>query len=199
MKIQNICLTLAHFLFDAVADYVNTFIPAYVLILGLLFTEEISLSWVNASMLVRGMPSVAGHTLTSPIGSDLIRKVLLLCLALASVTSGTIQKVLTFIGIIGICIVLLANLGARAWYTMKFKPIVYNGIGSSFVVYLAAIGTGLVAPYLGHRNVDTGGKSAVEYTLRAAFIVAVVFAVSHINELQKYIVIGSEVSQIEHN
>jgi hypothetical protein len=38
-----------------------------------------------------------------------------------------------------------------------------------------------------------GGKGALEYVLRTAVLVAVIFVVSDIDELQRFLVIGSEV------
>ena len=50
--------------------------PAYLsLVLGLVLTEEISLSWLNASMMIRATPSISAHTLYSPVGSDTFRRI----------------------------------------------------------------------------------------------------------------------------
>ena len=167
--------------------------PAYLsLILGLVLTEEISLSWLNASMFIRATPSVSAHTLTTSIGSDLLRKSIVLCLALAGAATGTMQKLLTLAGIGAACTVLLANLGARSWHFMGWRPIRYTGKTSGFWAYLAAIATGIALPYMGHRNISIGGKAAMEYVLKTAFIVAVVFVLSDFDELQKFLIVGSE-------
>lgn len=163
----------------------NTFKPAYLsLVLGLVLTEEISMSWLNASMLVRGAPSVAAHSLVSPIGADLLRKGLVLSLALAGAATGQMQIVLTLLGISGACIVLLANLGCRAWHFLGWKPQRYHGLSASLVAYFAAIATGIVFPYMGHRDIEVGGgKAAMEYVIKTALTVAVIFVISDFDEV----------------
>ncbi|WP_287287944.1 hypothetical protein, partial [Okeania sp. SIO2B9] len=49
-----------------------------------------------------------------------------------------------------------------------------------------------LTPYMGHREIEAGGKRALESIITSALIVAVVFVVSDFNEIQKLIVIGSE-------
>ena len=49
-------------------------------------------------------------------------------------------------------------------------------------------------PYLGHRAIQADGKAAMESVLRAAFAVAVVFIISDHDDIQKFLVVGSEVS-----
>lgn len=167
--------------------------PAYLsLVLGLVLTEEISLSWLNASMMIRATPSISAHTLYSPVGSDTFRRLVLLTLVFAGIAESVYQSVLTAIGVVGACIILLANLGARSWYFLNWKPIRYNGTGSFILAYLCAISTGLVVPFMGHRLIHTGGKGAVEYLIKTAFWVAVAFVISDYNGIQKFLVFGSE-------
>lgn len=167
--------------------------PAYLsLILGLVLSEEISLSWLNSSMLVRNLPSVSAHTLTAKTGSDWLRKLLTLTLALSAAATGEVQKYMTISGIVLACLVLLSNLGSRAWYFLKWKPFPLNGPLSAPLGYLAAVVAGMVVPYMGHREVEAGGKSALESVISSAFIVAVVFVLSDFDELQKLLVVGSE-------
>jgi len=163
------------------------------LILGLALTEEISLSWLNASMLIRATPSVSAHSMVSPVGSDSLRKLVLFVLALAGVTVGTLQTVLTIGGIIGAILILLANLGARTWHFLRWKPLRYTGCGSFFIAYVLAILTGICLPYMGHRSVSAGGKGAMEYIIKTSTIVAIIFVLSDYDELQKFLVVGSEV------
>jgi hypothetical protein len=151
------------------------------------------MSWLNASMLVRATPSVSAHSLVSSVGSDQIRKVLLLCLALAGAAEGTMQWVLTLVGIGLACIVLLANLGSRAWHFLGWHPQRYNGMSASIVAYIAAVVTGIFVPYMGHRDIEVGGKAAMEYVIKTALLVAVVFVISDFDEVQKFIIVGSEV------
>lgn len=167
--------------------------PAYLaVVLGLVLTEEISLSWLNASMMIRATPSVSAHALTSSLsGSDWLRKLVLFTLAFASATS---HWGLTMAGVVGAMILLLANLGARSWHALGWRPLRYTGPGSFWIAYLLAVGTGLVFPYMGHATIATGGKGAMEYVLRTAVLVAVVFILSDIDELQRFLVVGSEVT-----
>jgi hypothetical protein len=160
-------------------------------VLGLVLTEEISLSWLNASMLIRATPSVSAHSLTSSPGSDWLRKLVLFTLAFASATN---HWGLTMAGVVGAMILLLANLGARSWHALGWRPLRYTGLGSFWIAYLLAVGTGLVFPYMGHATIATGGKGAMEYVLRTAVLVAVIFILSDIDELQRFLVVGSEVS-----
>lgn len=174
-------------------DTVDSLRPAYLsLILGLVLTEEISLSWINSSMLVRASPSVSAHTLLHGTGSDLSRKAVVLTLALAGAASGNLQKYMTLAGISLACLVLLANLGSRAWLFLKWKPLRYQGPGSSVAAYLAAVATGAVFPYMGHRTMEIGGKASVEHVLKTGIIVALIFLASNLTEVQKFLIIGSE-------
>jgi hypothetical protein len=167
--------------------------PAYLsLVLGLVLTEEISLSWLNASMMIRSTPSVSAHTLYSPVGSDTFRRLVLLTLVFAGIAEDIYQSILTAIGILGACILLLANLGARSWYFLNWKPIRYNGTGSFVLAYLCAIATGFAVPFMGHRLIRIGGKGAMEYLIKTAFWVAVAFVVSDYDGVQKFLVLGSE-------
>jgi hypothetical protein len=172
--------------------------PAYLaLVLGLALTEEMSLSWLNASMMIRATPSLSAHSLSSPLGSDTFRRGVLLILTLAGITQGTLQSVLTYGGILGACLVLLANLGARAWYFQNWKPMQYHGSGSFVLAFLYAVGAGMVFPFMGHRLIRTGGKGAMEYVLTTAFFAAVAFVVSDYDAFQKFLVVGSE-SEVRH-
>lgn len=167
--------------------------PAYLsLILGLVLTEEISLSWINSSMLVRASPSVSAHTLVQGTGSDLSRKAVVLCLALAGAATGKLQKYMTLGGISLACLVLLANLGSRAWLFMKWRPLRYQGHGAGVLAYLAAVATGAVLPYMGHRSMEIGGKASVEHVIKTGVIVALVFLASDFDEVQKFLIVGSE-------
>lgn len=143
-------------------------------------------------MLVRASPSVSAHTLLHGSGSDLSRKAVVLTLALAGAASGKLQKYMTLGGISLACLVLLANLGSRAWLFLKWKPLRYQGPGSSVIAYLAAVAAGAVLPYMGHRSMEVGGKASVEHVLKTGIIVALVFLASDFNEVQKFLIIGSE-------
>jgi hypothetical protein len=162
------------------------------MILGLVFSEEISLSWTNVAMFVRGMPSISALSVTSNVQSDWLRKGIVLVLALASATMGNAQVILTLSGISMAAAVLLANLGSRSWRFLQWRPIAYAGPFQSAVAFLAAMATGALFPYLSHRQVEAGGKAAMESVIRIAFMVAVIFVISDYDEIQKFLVIGSE-------
>ena len=172
---------------------VDAFMPAYLtLLLGLVFSEEISFAWTNVGVYVRGMPSFSAYAITSEVESDWLRKTILLSFALASVATGNIQLGLALFGLSLTCATILANLGARTWYYMQWRPIGNYGSFEPLVSFLAAMGAGFFFPYLGHRQVESGGKGAMESVIRIAFMVAAVFIASDFDVVQKFLVVGSE-------
>ena len=74
-------------------------------------------------MFVGGMPSISAYEVTSNVESDWLRKIIVFTLAMAASTDGKLRAVLTFFGIFLTCIVLLANLGARACGFLRWRPI----------------------------------------------------------------------------
>ena len=170
--------------------------PAYLaLIVGLVLVEEISLSWTNVVMMVQACPSISAYSVSRDSGSDWIRKFILLTLALAGATTGKAQVVLTMIGILSTCAILLANIGARAWYFFQWQPLGYQGPFATVLAYMAAIVAGLAVPFLSHRTASVGGKPAIESILKLAILLALCFVVSDFDSVQKYIIIGKEVRQ----
>jgi hypothetical protein len=169
--------------------------PAYLsIVLGLVLNQEISLSWLNASMMVRAFPSVSAHTLVSNyVGSDYLRKGIIFSLALAASATGKVRMALSVGGICTACIVLLANLGSRSWHFLRWKPLRYQGCGATLLAYICAVCTGIILPYMGHRSVVVGGKGAMEYVIQTSIIVALAFVVSDYDGIQKFLVAGSEV------
>lgn len=168
--------------------------PAYLaLIIGLVLTEEISLSWTNVVMMVQACPSLSAFSVTKGHGSDWIRKGLILLLALAGAATGKVQVVLSILGILFTCTVLLANLGARAWYFFHWQPLSYNGPLSSLLAYMTAVVTGFSLPFLGHRTASVGGKPAIESILRFALMIALVFVFSDFDSVQNFIIVGTQV------
>ena len=167
--------------------------PAYLsLVLGLVLSEEISHSWINTAIMVRAIPSISAYTLTTTMRSDWIRKMTMLILASAGAASGRSQKYMTILGVSMACSLLLANLGSRAWLFLQWKPLSYNGPFAALIAYVLAMAVGLIMPYMGHREIEAGGKRALESVLFASFIVAAFFCLSDIDEVQKFIVIGSD-------
>jgi hypothetical protein len=169
--------------------------PAYLaLIIGLVLTEEVSLSWTNAVMMVQACPSLSAFSVTKDAGSDWIRKGIIMLLALAGAATGKTQVVLTMMGILFTCAVLLANLGARVWYFFQWQPLSYNGPLSSVLAYMTAVVTGFALPLLGHRTAAVGGKPAIESILRLSLMIAVSFVITDFDSVQKFIIVGKEVS-----
>jgi hypothetical protein len=180
--------------------------PAYLLLIfGLIFSEEFSLSWTNVAMSVRGLPSISAYEIVTQVESDWLRKALLLCLAAASVTTGTAQKICTLGGISLACCILLANLGSRSWKFMGWRPTFFGdacatgftecittGFLEPSMSYVLAVMTGICFPYLGCRQVQAGGTDAMESVLRIAVGVAAVFFISDYDEIQRFLVIGSQ-------
>lgn len=163
------------------------------LILGLVFSEEISLSYTFAQMFVRATPSISAHTLTSYVGSDLLRKASILLLAVASGASDrSTRGYLTMAGTCLACALFLANLGSRAWRFMGWRPFPYQGPAAGPLAWLAAVVTGAIFPFMGHRKVHVGGRPAMEHVIATAVIVAILFMASDIDTAQRFLVYGSE-------
>lgn len=156
-------------------------------------------------MFVRGLPSISAYEIVTGVESDWLRKSVLLCLAVASVTTGNPQRICTFMGISMTCCILLANLGSRSWKFMGWKPTLSGdmctdgctgamGIGflEPVLAYCLAVLTGICFPYLGHKQIEAGGNVAMESVIRIAVVVAAVFYISDHDEVQKFLVVGSE-------
>jgi hypothetical protein len=139
------------------------------------------------------------------VESDWMRKVLLLCLSIASAATGTTRKICTLGGISLACSILLANLGSRSWKCLGWKPAFSGdsclcGIGGlcglqsvlePILSFVLAIITGIFLPYLGHQQAKVGGTAAMESVLRIAVAVAGLFLLSDRDEVQNFLVIGS--------
>lgn len=168
------------------AAFFESFQPALLaLLLGVVLPEETSLSWLNSVMMVRAAPSVSAHSLMGLPCRDALRKWSLLCLVLAGALTGRPAQVLTLMGIVSTCIILLANIGSRVWYNLRWQPQQYDGIGSSLLAYLRAAVTGVVLPFMGHRDVRTGGRAAMEHVLMTSLITAVVFTVTGVQQVRE--------------
>lgn len=169
--------------------------PGYLsLILGLVLTEEISQVMLNVGMLVQGRPSVSAYTLKARILTDWPRKLIILSLAIASAApqDSLMQRWTTFAGIALAELVLLANIGSRAWYHMELSPLKYGGFFAPVVAFIMSVFAGLTVPFLGSRQVLAGGKAAMEGVIRNAIFVAILFVVSDIDDVQQFIMVGSD-------
>lgn len=179
----------------ALQDEVLGVRPAYLsLLLGLVLSEEISLAHLNITMLVWGAPSISSYELLFQFSSDWPRKLIVFVLAMAGAAEGLAQKYLTVFGVAFACGVFATNLGSRAWYNLNLRPVEYSGYGCLYVSTVVALCTGLTVPYLGFREVTVGGQTAMITIIKSAVIVAILFMVSDIDYVQKFIIVGSEVS-----
>jgi len=168
--------------------------PAYLaFVFGMVLSEEISLSYVNAVMFIWGMPSVSAYNFLYPFTSDWVRKLDVLILTIAAIIPDGIAKTnTTVIGVGLTCMILCSNLGSRAWKNLQLNALRYNGIGASIVAYIASILIGFTVPYMGYHEIEAGGKKALEIVLRSALFVAIFFIISDFDEVQSFIISGSE-------
>lgn len=178
--------------------------PGYFLglVLGLVLQEEMSQSFLNVAMLVMGIPSVAAYSLMSGSESDWPRKVAVFSLAMAAAQeSGTAaQKICTLVGVAFSMTLLAANLGSRAWMYMRWKPI-GNMFGAltPFYAYCAAVITGLVFPFMGFRQIQSGGAPAIQTIMINCAIVAILFVLSDLNVVQGFLFMGEACDQTTTN
>lgn len=169
--------------------------PAYLsLVIGLVLTEEVGLSGLNTMMMVRAAPSLSSFYLMSPFGPDVFRKIIILLLIIGGASTGPFRTVITLAGITTACMALLANMGARAWHFLRWQPLSYNGPGAAIMAYLAAVVAGAILPFMSHRAVAVGGSGSIESIIQSAVLVMLFFAISGYDEVQKFFVLGSEVS-----
>jgi hypothetical protein len=180
------CIIFTQFFFYYTVAFYDSFQPALLaLVLGFVLPEETSLSCLNTTMMVRAAPSVAAHFLMGPPCRDAIRKWALFCLVLAGAMQERAAQILTVTGVLTSCLILLANIGSRSWYFLRWKPLAYSGIGSSFLAYVTAVMAGAVVPFMSHRDVLTGGKAAMDHVMATAVIVAVAFTMTSIEQVQE--------------
>lgn len=169
--------------------------PGYLtILLGLVLSEEIGFVVVNVTMLIRGMPSISAYALSHKVIQDWPRKlvVFLLILASAAPVDSATQRWITLAGVVAAISVLAANLGSRAWVHLKINPLAYAGPGAGVLAFLVATLTGLIVPFIGHREVRAGGKAAMEVLLRSFFLSAACFVLSDIDAVQQFVIVGSE-------
>lgn len=164
------------------------------LVVGLLLAEETSLCWLNSSMLVQGIPSTSSYALVNGDGFDWIYKTQVACLVFSGATQGDMQQLLYMTGVSLACTALLVNLGSRAWYFLQWRPISFGGPLAPFFAFLFAFIAGLCLPHMGHPNVESGGKAAVESIVNNAFWVAALFLISNFGGVQRLLLGGAEVS-----
>lgn len=150
---------------------------------------------MNVSLLIQGVPSTSAYSLVNGGAyADWIYKIIIASLVLAGAAEGTTQRLLTVVGISLACTALLANMGARVWHFLKWRPFAYSGLLGSWFAYIVAIIIGLFFPHMASRNVEAGGKAAVESVLKNIFWVGSLFILSDHDGFQKFLLVGTEVS-----
>lgn len=175
------------------ADVANSLLKStYILfILGFLLYQEMGHVWLNVAMFIQGMPSVAAYTIITSFDSDWPRKVVILLLTITTAMDvGSVYQRYCILASIGFAMILLvANLGSRAWYFMKWKPL--RGCGGCDMVlapYLslfAAVITGLLFPYIGFTRIQVGGKSAIQLIIWNCILVSLFFVASGFDIIQQ--------------
>ena len=186
-------MLLCAFIESIVAE---TYSPLFfAILLGVVFKEETSHVWTNVGMMVRGMPSIAAYSVTTQNHSDWLRKAIVsaFLVSFAAGRSGyeSVMYISTYVGLSLAIVVLITNLGSRAWGFMQWRPSPNFGIFEPVVSFLAAGLIGLCFPFLGQRQVESGGKAALESTFAVAFLSALFFLVCGYEYIQKFVVIGS--------
>lgn len=179
--------------------------PIFLMLLfGFILKHETSHSILGISLLVRGTNSVGSYVWRSGSLTDYPRLILLIILLLACVASPMypIRDILSLSGtIIGI-ILLLCNLGCRAWNKVDIGFIDASNFFTPTLTVLASLLAGLLFPYVGLRFVDGGttsedgqtdvekiifnpnGKRARQNVTVAASFVAFIYLLSDVKVVQ---------------
>jgi len=137
---------------------------------GLVLPNETSHAWLAMSVMVRGTNSVGSHVWRTPSLVDYPRVILLIVLSLASTApenSSVVGDTLTVAGALLGGLIILCNLGSRAWKKLEIGYVDSNNTLSPFVVVLASLLSGITFPYIALRNVhggtdDNDGEAAIE-------------------------------------
>merc|ERR1740139_208257 len=164
------------------------------LVFSLVLSEEMSLSLLNSSILVGGVPSVASYLVHSRIKSDYPRDLVTLLFACAGVSSDdTYRTYFTLTAALLAAAILAANLGARAWEALRYPPVPTPGIFllDLLLSFTAAAAFGITCPYLGFDSVQAGGMKALNVIIVGASTVLVAIIVSDIDKVQELLVQGS--------
>lgn len=175
------------------ADVANSLLKStYILfILGFLLYQEMGHVWLNVAMFIQGLPSVAAYTIITSFDSDWPRKVVILLLTISTAmdVGGAYQRYCVLASIGFAMILLVANLGSRAWYFMKWKPLRGCGGGdmvlAPYLSLFAAVITGLLFPYIGFTQIQAGGKSAIQLIIWNCILVSLFFVASGFDIIQQ--------------
>jgi hypothetical protein len=145
-------------------------------------------------ILVRNTPTHCALRLQDPMHQDAIRKVCILTLAVAASTFGWTWTVLTSIGVLLSCILLLINIGARAWYYLDFSTIKRDRIcGSTIMPFVLSVFTGFSLSFMSNRIAASGGKRAIEHIIVCGICIAFVMIISDADRVLKHVIIQNKV------
>jgi len=125
-------------------------------VFGFILSNETSQSLLAMSIFVRGSNSVASHVWRSGTLTDYPRLGLLMILTLASFAVGRVQQALTLAGSLLGSLIIVCNLGSRAWKKIEVNPIESSNMFTHLNQILASIFAGLAFPFMGLRAVDRG-------------------------------------------
>ena len=175
------------------------------LIFGFVLNNETSHTWLALSIFVRGTNSVGSHVWCDGALTDYPRILLLILLILASVASPLtpVRDGLTISGAVLGCILLLCNLGSRAWKKADLGFVDSSNFFTPYLAILASLLAGITFPYMGLRSVDGGtgdndgntdvekvifrpnGKRARQAVTMASSAAALVYLLSDAQQVQE--------------
>jgi hypothetical protein len=102
------------------------------------------------------------------------------------------QKYCALTGIGMAMVLLVANLGSRAWYFMKWKPLRGGLVMSSFLApflsLIVAVLAGLIFPFIGFTRIQAGGKSAIQLIIFNCIVVTLCFIASEFDVIQQLVI-----------
>lgn len=179
--------------------------PFFLLVIfGFVLRHETSHSILAMSLLVRGTNSVGSYVWRGGSLTDYPRFIVLLTFALATFASPNypLRDILSLCGTALGSVLLLCNLGSRAWNKVELGFIDASNYFTPILSTLASLMAGLFFPYVGLRFVDGGtdyedeqtavekiifnpnGKRARQNVTAVASIVALVFLFSDVQIIQ---------------
>ncbi|CAB9519575.1 expressed unknown protein [Seminavis robusta] len=177
-----------------IAGQMGSVQPAYWgFMLALLVSEEMSLSFLNSSLLIQGMPSISSYVMINGEGYDWIHKLPIACFVAAGAVQGSLQRAFGIIGVSLTFVAILANLGSRAWHFLQFRKVSFGGPLAPLFAYIISVLAGLCFPHMGGcRKIEEGDEVAAEAVLKSAFGACALFLLSDLDSIQRLLLGGTE-------
>ena len=190
---------------DSNGNNTMAFDPLFLLaVFGFILKNETSYCMLSMSLFVKGTNSVGSYVWRGGSLTDYPRLALLMTFSLASFASPDypLRDILSLCGTLIGTILLLCNLGSRAWSKAEIGYIDASNVFTPTLTILASLLAGIVFPYVGLRFVDGGfdiedgqtavekivanpnGKRARQNVTAVASFVALVFLFSDIQMIQ---------------